>query len=475
MNSVRNSMITAFAVLVGALTVAGSAAAAPDPVVSLTARTVSASSQALSTSADGTGTLVWQQTIGPITEPTGYAIKAARIAFKTTKVTVGKGKKRKTLKRITRTVKAFTVFSESGREIRDISSATSPEGLTTIAWSSLELGGSSVQVRVIRLSSAGKLSKAAVAAPAGSRIRFLRVGSAGRGRSLLVWRNDNGTVSWMEARSLDSRDTLGPKVTITGAPGRYFDSALVVHPGGSATVAWRREFELTARTEVVQIGANGRPGPPVTVSSPTRASAFEPVLAPGAGDSTQLSWSEWDGSDYLLRLARIDQAGRVGRVVAIGSTAIEPKAALGVDAKGNTNVAWLFATGSGKVQARFLRVTPSLRASGAIVLGPATDSIIPSVSLAMTVAPSGIATIAWSAVKPVAFPQPVTLQGIKVGVDGRKQALTTIVPPVAEGEMSDLAHIPVVANGPSDRAYVAFTRQGMRFGSPSVMQLLTWK
>ncbi|MEI6447155.1 MAG: hypothetical protein WCO96_04645 [Actinomycetes bacterium] len=455
---------------------AGALAAAPSTVIDLTSSSVNASKSSVGVASNGTRTVTWVQNLGPIAEPTGYAIRGLRVSTKIVRVTTGTGKKRRTVNKAIEVKTPLAIVSESGKTVRDAVSSTASNGTTTVAWSSLDENGTSVTVRAIRITPTGRVGAPIELAAAGSRIRYLQIRSSANGVTTVVWRRDDSLKSWIEARRIDAAGLPGQTLDLTPDHGAHFDPRVAVRPNGSADVVWRREGVSRAVMQVRQIGPTGELGEIIDISNPDRPAAEEPVITMAPNGRSNIVWTEWTGSAYAMRLVRLDSTGARGRYVEVASQPTSPSPSVGVDSAGTATVCWTYRNRAGQFKLRLKRFSATYRAGALVDFGPAgKDSLVEGFGPTMTVAPSGMTTVVWSAVQGTAFPPQVYLQGVRIDVKGGRGATSTIVSPGRAGSVPDLLHYPTASVGGDGTAAIAFTRQKAVTGSPALLKLIAWK
>ena len=473
------SRVTATAATLAICAVAPSfaLAASPSAPVTLNASAKSADSQSVGMASSGAKTVVWKQTQGPYASPTGNDVRATRITVRTRIVTIGSGRNRRKVKKSQTVVTPLRVYSATGRFIPEVVSATTPSGVTTIAWGLRDRTGNKVSLMARRITAAGRLGPVITVSPAGKRAHDLRIASATSSAATLLWTSDDSFVSWVEAKRIGSTGTVGNLISVTPNHGAYHDVVMAGRPDGSADVVWRNGNGAQPITELVQITAGGLTKDAVELGDPANSSNDDQAIAMGANGRSTIAWSEsvYDpvSKTYsmLLRMTRVDAAGNRGRTVNITSADSPYQPAIGVAANGTSTIAWGYDTG-GMTRVRMARISANYAKSSILDLGPVGERLVSGFGPTVAVAPNGLATFAWSVVKAGGFPQAVYLQSLRVDASGHKGSTVKLVAPNSENP--DLVHFPVLASGPDGTCLVAFVRRSV-YGSSASLKLISWK
>ncbi len=459
---------------------ASALAAGPSAALTLSAKGKSAKHHSISVAPNGVRTLVWSQNQGPAGAATGSDVVATRVSTKTEVVIKRVGGKRKKVKQTVSVVKPIKVFSQPGRFVDGVASATNAAGVTAIAWVLRDASESTVSILTRRINARGVLGPVVTAAPEGSRINELRAALSTAGVTTLVWRANDRVQSWIESTRVSAAGATTGPVEISPAHGRYFDSSIASRPDGSVDVVWRNEDGSKPVAQAVQIAKNGTPGSVRSLSNPANFTEGAPAIAIGSNATSTIVWSEATASGHVLRMTRLAANGSQSATVSLSSVGdpIAPVAA--VAPNGVSTVVWTRSTPKLLTHVALIRVGKTLRTSSVVDLGPTrgTADSDPQAGPALAVNSSGVATVVYSYVEsPDVFPPPVDLLAIRVDAKGRASAPAILSQSKRETRKEsadpDLFHRPIAVSSSNGAAQIAFIKQPSSLGY-GTLKLSTW-
>ncbi|MCX6388628.1 MAG: hypothetical protein NTX07_07865 [Solirubrobacterales bacterium] len=453
----------------------GSAAAAgPTKPLVLNGSGKSASSHSVTVAANGTETVVWKENQGPYSVPTGNNVMASRITTKVTFKITGSGRRRKKTRITTRTAKSITVYNVGGAFVNEVVSATTSAGVTTVVWGVNDPSGNKVTLMARRIDAKGRLGSLVAVSPAGTRAHELKLATAPNGSATIVWRTDDTEVSWVEAKQLSKSGDLGTLIQVTPSHGAFHNMQAAGRSNGSVDVVWRRNGNgLRPVTQVAQIAADGTVGSPIGLGDPANSSNDDQAIAMSPKGVSSIAWTEYNSTldKNILRVARVNAGGVKSATLNVASAGNPYMPTVGLAADGTTSIAWTYTSGA-STRVRMVRVSPGGRTARTLSMGPAGESLISGFGPKLTVAPSGVTTLAWSVLQMTGFPAPVYLQAIKVDAKGVASKPIRLVTP--NKVTPDLVHYPLITTAADGTAVIAFVRRNV-FGSASRLNLTTWR
>ncbi|MEI7559953.1 MAG: hypothetical protein WCJ63_05105, partial [Actinomycetes bacterium] len=444
---------------------AAAAAAGPTKPLVLNGSGKSASSHSVTVAANGTETVVWKENQGPYGVPTGNNVMASRITTKVTFKITGSGRRRKKTRITTRIAKSITVYNVGGAFVNEVVAGTTSAGVTTVVWGVNDPSGNKVTLMARRIDAKGRLGSLVTVSPAGTRAHELRLATAPSGSATIVWRTDDTEVSWVDAKQISKSGDVGTLIQVTPSHGAFHNMQAAGRSNGSVDVVWRNGNGLRPVTQVAQIAADGSVGSPIGLGDPANSSNDDQAIAMSPKGVSSIAWTEYNSTldKNILRVARVNASGVKSTTLNIASAGNPYMPTVGVAPDGTSSVAWIYTAGS-STRVRMIRVSPGGRTVRALSLGPAGESLISGFGPKLTVAPSGVTTLAWSVVQSSGFPAPVYLQAIKVDAKGVASKPIRLVTP--NKATPDLVHYPLITTAADGTAVIAFVRRNV-FGSAS--------
>jgi hypothetical protein len=223
---------------------------------------------------------------------------------------------------------AQTVWEDTRRSERP-QVAVNATGDAVIAWRSYD--GSDWRIRARMRASDGSLGPLRTLSSAGRDAFGPWVGIDAQGDAVVAWSRGRA-----QARTLSADSIPGPIQTLSTQFAPSLE--LSVNPTGATAIGWRVANGTGERFEAVTRSADGDFGPVRTLSPGTSAIAND--LSVDAGGNALAAWE--DDSDDRIRLRTLAPDGTLGPVQIITpSPQTASEARLGVDASGDTVIAWL--------------------------------------------------------------------------------------------------------------------------------------
>ena len=210
-------------------------------------------------------------------------------------------------------------------------------GVPYVAWS--EFDGTNSEVRVSRLNAAGTAWEQVVggASPinhAANRDAFSPSLAAVGGVPYVAWDEFDGTnfelrVSRLNAAGTAWEQVVGGPSPINHATDRDARAPSLAAVGGVPYVAWNEFDGVNYELRVSRLNADGAFEQVVGGASPinhaANRDAFSPNLA-AVGGLPYVAWSEFDGTNYQLRVSRANEAGTAWEQVVGGASPINQAA-----------------------------------------------------------------------------------------------------------------------------------------------------
>jgi hypothetical protein len=218
-------------------------------------------------------------------------------------------------------------------------------GVPYVAWA--EDDGPNNQVRVSRLNAAGTAWEQLVGGPspinqASDRNAYGASLAAVGGVPYVAWTEYDGTnyelrVSRLNAAGTDWEQVVGGPSPINNATDRSADEPSLAAIGGVPHVAWAESDGTNYEVRVSRLNGNGAFEQLVGGLSPINhasdRSAGEASLA-AVGGVPYVAWTEYDGTNYELRVSRLNAAGTAWQQLVGGPSPINNADGPGRDAYG---------------------------------------------------------------------------------------------------------------------------------------------
>ncbi len=211
--------------------------------------------------------------------------------------------------------------------------AVAPTGLATVVWERHDGTNYGIQYRTVAAD--GKLGSTKTLSAAGQDASNPQVVVDSTGRATVVWERFDGSSDVIQARPIAADGKLGSTKTLSKSGQEAFRSRVEVDSTGRVTVVWTRTDGADDRVLARAIGADGTPGPTITVSD----HASSPAVAV---DSSGRATIVWQGGDQVqARTLAVD--GSLGSVQTL-SNVVNPEQAtrpdVAVDSTGAATVIW---------------------------------------------------------------------------------------------------------------------------------------
>ncbi len=183
----------------------------------------------------------------------------------------------------------------------DAGIAFGPDGSSVAIWT--HRSGGNADVEFARRQTAGNFGAASVLASPGPGEVDPRVAVGTGGDATVVWQNENGPDSIIQAREVPASGSPGPVVDLTASGASAAVPTVAASPDGTMTAAWTRtdqagDFRIQSRTRTPG-GSFGT----TTDLSAAGQSAQEVALATDADGRTTAVWQRFDGSHSIIQTA----------------------------------------------------------------------------------------------------------------------------------------------------------------------------
>ncbi|MEI6446681.1 MAG: hypothetical protein WCO96_02225 [Actinomycetes bacterium] len=456
---------------------AAAAAAGPESTIPLTRPGVSALSHSVGFAANGTKTVVWAQIGGTPPYPAeGQSVQVARISKRSKLVWQGRGSKRKRVRVTSNVVTGVPFPAASGKTVREVASATTPAGVTLVAWIERESATGKTSVLGSLVNPGNRKGRTFRIAPNGTVAASLRVGASPSGAAWVVWRTNDGSNSWLEGARVSPSGAVSATKALSDTNRSVFEPGLAVRSDGSAQLVWRDSTGVLPAVRSVSVSARGTVGSTVVLNDASRPVISGPAIALAGRGTTAVAWAEWTGSSSVLRVARLAASGRRGSTVNVTGDGEPSYPSIGVDSGNTATVAWralkkLPKDGPEVERVRTMRLGPRGTKGAIVEVGPSSGETLGSDSTppALIVSANGVSTLAWSVVKPGDVPNIVYLRAVKLRANGRIAAAANLVP----ARNPDLSHLPSIGAGSNGTAAVAYLQRDIT-GNPWALKFVAW-
>jgi hypothetical protein len=273
--------------------------------------------------------------------------------------------------------------------------AVSGSGTTTVVWSARS-GSGTFTVFSRQISASGTRGTVRQLSASGQDALAPQVAVASTGTATVTWVRSNGTNFVVQARRIlpsgtpeESTKTLSVSGQDAAAP------QVAVSPGGAATVVWKRFDGAHYLVQERRIAADGTLEASTHTLSEGGQDAVEPQVAVDGNGKATVVWSRFDGSDSIIQVRRVGSEGTPAAsftsLSASGESAVQPRVA--VNTVGAVTITWTRFDGSNWiVQSRRLSSSGALVGSAQSLSATGRSAAEPQVA----VAGDGTSTIAWS-------------------------------------------------------------------------------
>jgi hypothetical protein len=256
-------------------------------------------------------------------------------------------------------------------------------GVPYVAW--IEFDGTNYEVRVSRVNPAGTAWEEVVGGDspinhAANRYAFSPSVAAVGGVPYVAWIEHDGTNYEVRASRLNAAGTAWQQVVggdspINHAADRDAFTPSLVAIGGAPSVAWTEEDGTNAEVRVARLNAAGTAweqivGGPSPINHAAGQNAGEASLTT-IGGVPYVAWNEDDGTNYELRVSRLDATGTTWQELVGGASPINHAADEGVGVPdltavgGVPYVAWHEFDGS-NTEVRVSRLEPEFTSQSAV-------------------------------------------------------------------------------------------------------------
>ena len=236
------------------------------------------------------------------------------------------------------TLGTVRTLSRAGQPASQVQVDVDDDGDAVFVW--LRSDGSHDRVQARTLSAAGNLGRIHTLSDQGHDAFGPRIAVTAAGGAVLVWRRSDGTHLRIEAVALSAAGTLGRVKQLSDAGEDTLDPQLAINDAGDAVCTWYRSDGTDDRVQAIVLPASGSPSPVYTLSD-QGGDAQGPDVAVDPDGDAYLSWSRWDGSNFLVQTQILHADGTLGLTHTVsdtGGNAYGPEVA--VDDKGDAVIAF---------------------------------------------------------------------------------------------------------------------------------------
>ena len=179
--------------------------------------------------------------------------------------------------------------------------------------------GTDGRVQARTLSAAGNVGRIHTLSDQGHDAFGPRIAVTAAGGAVLVWRRSDGTHLRIEAVALSAAGTLGRVKQLSDAGEDTLDPQLAINDAGDAVCTWYRSDGTDDRVQAIVLPASGSPSPVYTLSD-QGGDAQGPDVAVDPDGDAYLSWSRWDGSNFLVQTQILHADGTLGLTHTVSDT-----------------------------------------------------------------------------------------------------------------------------------------------------------
>jgi len=200
-------------------------------------------------------------------------------------------------------------LSRAGQPATGVQLDVDDDGDAVFAW--LRFDGSNDRVQARMLTSSGTLTPVRTLSAPGADAIGPRVAVNADGDAVFAWRRSDGTDERIEGATISATGNLSPVRQLSDAGEDALDPQLAVNDAGDAVVTWFRSDGTDRRVQARTLSASGTVSPIHTLSA-SGGDAVEPGVDIDPDGDAYLSWSRWDGSNYLLQTQLLYADGTLG-------------------------------------------------------------------------------------------------------------------------------------------------------------------
>ncbi len=200
--------------------------------------------------------------------------------------------------------------------------AVGPDGATTITWYRSNGANAIIQATTRPAGSATFSTAVNLSAP-GQDALFPQVAVGPDGATTITWQRSNGTNRIIQAATRPAGSATFSAAVDLSAPGQdAWSPKVAVGPDGATTITWNRS---NGTKYIIQ--AATRPAGSATFSAAVNLSApgqeaGDPQVAVGPDGATTITWSRYNGTDYIIQAS----SGTARLEVAAAFTVLSVKA-----------------------------------------------------------------------------------------------------------------------------------------------------
>ncbi len=229
-------------------------------------------------------------------------------------------------------------LSRAGQPATGVQVDVDADGDAVFVW--LRSDGANDRVQARTLSAGGALGAIRTLSRAGEDAHSPKVAVDADGDAVLVWRRSDGTHERIQGVSLSAAGVFGSVVRLSGAGQDAFDPQCAINDAGVAVSTWYRSDGSDDRAQARVLYPDGTRSAVYSLSA-SGGDALDPDVAIDPDGDVYLSWTRWDGSNYLVQTQILRADGTTGLTHTIsdaGENAYGPEVA--VDDQGDAVIAF---------------------------------------------------------------------------------------------------------------------------------------